>query len=265
MSRAEMLYFPDVQNQYKANSVRTSRSEPSWMEYSRSRRIMYERNMPGDRALNRFIGGNRLRKDAPTDKFISFYRSFESKNPEIRMVLNEHKFQDLFELIEELSKILHLNDRERYIHSAYGTIIRDINEFEDGGVYFFGPPYIYEFGDYHKFREQNTPDLIESDFGTISDRTKQSPESNENDDQTEYDKIESLCNKCKEIKIISNLDGILRPIKFLVEAKRHKSLFQVLYDLSELFSPRYGRVEGLCTRRGRTVSIYGHIILLNCL
>ena len=45
-----------------------------------------------------------------------------------------------------------------------GDIVKNISEFEDFGVYFFGPAYVYDLSRYDRFRRLHTPDLIESDF-----------------------------------------------------------------------------------------------------
>ena len=249
MNRLEMLYFPDAAKMGNG-SIRTSRSDPAWI--TRSRRLMY------DRALtNRSSYANGYRKESLNDKAVAFYRSFDSVYPELRLIINETRFVDLYDLIEDLTRILNLADDEKYIHTAYGTIVQDLADFEDGGVYFFGPPFVYEFDDYNQFREKSTPDLIESENGNSDGKNEKEENEDENDDKEkeEDDAGEEETNtnsKYKEIKVKAS--GILRPIKFVVDIKRHKSLFQILHDLSELFSPsRYGRVEGLCTQKGRTV------------
>ena len=257
MSQSD-VYFPDI-NQ-KSNSIRTTRSDPSYLEYTRGRRLIYEKNVNEDCDFQ-----GKLRRQTSSDKIVTFYRDFESTHPEIRLMISEHRFRDVHHLVDDLSKLIQLRSQEKYIHDAQGRIVRSLKEFENGGIYFFGPPHVYHVNDYYRFREQNTPDLLDSEEDEGEKTPRRTLYSPMHDDY--YKWIESKKSKRKRhINIISNVTT--KPLTFLVDETQHRSMTHVLQDVSEMLLPQYDRVEKLCTRKGVKVrlnsTLYNSVYYVIC-
>ena len=70
-------------------------------------------------------------------KVVTFYRESDSEKPELRIIIDARKYTNLEMLIEELNRILNLKDHERNIYNQSGRILRRLEDFEDGGSYFF--------------------------------------------------------------------------------------------------------------------------------
>ena len=70
-------------------------------------------------------------------KVVTFYRESDSEKPELRIIIDARKYTNLEMLIDELSRILNLKDHERNIYNQSGRILRRLEDFEDGGSYFF--------------------------------------------------------------------------------------------------------------------------------
>lgn len=229
----DLSYLPRLH--HRASTIRTSRSEPSWMDYSRMQKLAYERYHAADRL---FLRDGNFRKTAPHDKLVTFYKDFESVVPEIRLIVSPARFRNVRELIDNLSRLIDIGNR-RFIHSQHGQIIRDVSEFEDGGIYFFGPPHIYESNDYNLFRRQATPDLLDSELADVTLTPRAPPV--------------SLYRRRRKIKIIFN-NNKLHAYSFVVDTGKHKSLLQILQDLTDLVPyGEQGHVEKVCTRNGKTI------------
>ena len=231
------VYFPDISD--KASSDSSSRNEHG--------RLPYEYNLRNDR----FNG--KLAKEATADKVVTFYRNFKSQNPEIRLAISENRFRDFHQLVEDLSKIINLRDDEKYIHTSHGSIVRSLQEFEDGGVYFFGPPYAYNVNDSYQSRRQITPEQDESDNESDKKQrtTRYSPTFEEYNKYWMEPKKEK---RTRKIKIISTVTT--KPLPFVVDESQHKTMVYILKEISDLLLPKYGRIEKVCTRKGRTVTTY---------
>ena len=70
-------------------------------------------------------------------KVVTFFRESDSEQPELRIIIDARKYTNVEMLIDELSRILNLKDHERNIYNQSGRILRRIEDFVDGGSYFF--------------------------------------------------------------------------------------------------------------------------------
>ena len=70
-------------------------------------------------------------------KVVTFFRESDSEEPELRIIIDARKYTNLEMLIDELSRILSLRDREKNIYNQSGRILRRVEDFEDGASYFF--------------------------------------------------------------------------------------------------------------------------------
>lgn len=72
-----------------------------------------------------------------SQKVVTFYRESDSEEPELRIIIDGRKYANLQMLADELRRILNLRDHERNIYNQTGRLLRRIEDFEDGGSYFF--------------------------------------------------------------------------------------------------------------------------------
>ena len=91
------------------------------------------------------------------DKVVSFYRSINSTNPELKLTIKPQRHRNLADVMDDVCRRIFLNEREKYIHTSLGTILNNIDDFEDGGIYFFGPPHTFDLNDYDHFHKTNSP------------------------------------------------------------------------------------------------------------
>ena len=77
------------------------------------------------------------RRRIDNQKVATFYRESDSEQPELRILIDSRRYSNLDSLIEELSRILNLKDYEKQIHNWNGRRLGDIEDFQDGGLYFF--------------------------------------------------------------------------------------------------------------------------------
>lgn len=77
------------------------------------------------------------RRRIDNQKVATFYRESDSEQPELRILIDSRRYSNLDSLIEELTRILNLKDYEKQVHSWNGRRLGDIEDFEDGGLYFF--------------------------------------------------------------------------------------------------------------------------------
>ena len=70
-------------------------------------------------------------------KVVTFYRESDSDKPELRIIVDARKYTNIDMFIDELSRILNLKDHEKKIYNQTGRVLRRLEDFEDGGSYFF--------------------------------------------------------------------------------------------------------------------------------
>ncbi|XP_065651812.1 echinoderm microtubule-associated protein-like 1 isoform X1 [Hydra vulgaris] len=221
------------------NAIRSTVSDIPWTEYAKNRRLIYELNPENPSS---YMKNGRMSKENSNDKVCTFYQSFESQEPVLRIVISELRFRDMNDFLDEVSKLVGLRARERFVHTPRGDIVKNISEFEDFGVYFFGPAYIYDLSRYDRFRMQHTPDLIDSDFES---EAKMGPLK----DSQYY----SRGRRTRRINIESNTSPS-RNISLIIDELHHQSIESLLQECSVILNIPGGRVEKICTRRGRMVT-----------
>ena len=91
------------------------------------------------------------------DKVVSFYKSINSTHPELKLVIKPQRHRNLADVMDDVCRRIFLNEREKYIHTSLGTILNSVDDFEDGGIYFFGPPHTFDLHDYDHFHKTNSP------------------------------------------------------------------------------------------------------------
>lgn len=155
-----MSFLPDLHSKPSfSGSVRTSRSEPYFMDYGRSR-LIYEKNYGREKA--QFRGRNL--KEFGTDRIITILDRPEKRNGthprrECRCVVSESRFRDLNDFLDEVSIVLNISDREKYIHSEkYNTMVRTLADLEDGGEYYTGATSFNQSS-----AETSTPDSVDNE------------------------------------------------------------------------------------------------------
>lgn len=218
-------------------------------------------------------------KQRHTDKVVNFYRSFNATQPELQFIISMIRHRSLADVMDEVCRHVFLSERERFIHTAQGTIINNVNDFEDGGIYFFGPPHIFDMDDYNHFSKTNSPSqggsqknsqLGEDDSKSSSIRrgSRISSQSNvENRSNRSSSEIEAvgggrLMRRRRMIKVMINYDP-RSMTSFLVDESKHRNFSHLLVDLSDQLHLRRDRLEKIVTQVGRKIQRVDEFFLSN--
>ena len=198
---------------------------------------------------------------------------------ECHCVVSESRFRDITDFVDELSRVLQVPDRDRYLyhaHARYGNIVvRTLTELEDGGEYFLGPAngdFRYPVPVPAPASELSTPDRSDpeptdaGEDGKRSAGSRVSGASGMSGGQKQHwgrslskDATPLMTPGMRQRKVIimTNYGGSNGSISFLVDETRYKSMGELCHAVGNglgFTRQGYSSVERICTRSGRTVS-----------
>jgi len=216
-------------------------------------------------------------KERYSDKVVSFYRSFNSTQAELKFVVSSIHHRTLADVLDDVCRRVFLGERERFLHTSEGTILNSIEEFEDGGIYFFGPPHIFDINDYMHFQKTNSPlqsvsnkndKFQEEELKVGGSRKAGSRQSNHMETRSSRSMSEvsgrggppaRSQKRRRLIKVTVNHDPHTL-CSFVVDEVKHRAIGHILNDLSIQLHYRRDQFSKLITSSGKPVSILIHYI-----